>query len=92
MIRAVLYLFRAIILISLIRSVIGILGKAIGGFVGGSGSAGGASPAEPRKAGELKRDPVCGTYIASSNSVRKVINGETLYFCSPECRDKYPPS
>ena len=42
--------------------------------------------------GELKRDPVCGTYIANSNSVRKVVNGETLYFCSPECRDKYPPS
>jgi len=40
--------------------------------------------------GELKRDPVCGTYIANSNSVRKVVNGETLYFCSPECRDKYP--
>ena len=42
--------------------------------------------------GELKRDPVCGTYIASSNSVRKIVNGETLYFCSPECRDKYPAS
>ena len=42
--------------------------------------------------GELKRDPVCGTYIASSNSVHKIVKGETLYFCSPECRDKYPSS
>jgi YHS domain-containing protein len=49
------------------------------------------SPDKPT-GGELKRDPVCGTYIADSNSVRKVVNGETLYFCSPECRDKYPSS
>jgi len=54
MVRVVLYLFLAIVLISLIRSVIGILGKAIGGFLGPAAS-GRAPSSGPPKVGELKR-------------------------------------
>lgn len=39
--------------------------------------------------GELKKDPVCGTYVSTDASVSKKINGQTVYFCSPACRDKY---
>jgi YHS domain-containing protein len=39
--------------------------------------------------GELKRDPVCGTYVSVDVSVTKRVNGETVHFCSPACRDKY---
>lgn len=39
--------------------------------------------------GELKKDPVCGTYVAASASLTRTVNGEVLYFCSSECRDKY---
>ena len=39
--------------------------------------------------GELKRDPVCGTFVSVDVSVTKRVNGETLHFCSPACRDKY---
>lgn len=39
--------------------------------------------------GELKRDPVCGTYVAAGTSLTRQIKGETHYFCSKECRDKY---
>jgi YHS domain-containing protein len=39
--------------------------------------------------GELKRDPVCGTYVSVDASVIKRVRGETLHFCSPGCRDKY---
>ncbi|HLY15880.1 MAG TPA: hypothetical protein VKR61_01590 [Bryobacteraceae bacterium] len=39
--------------------------------------------------GELKKDPVCGTYVSADISVTKRINGEMVYFCSPACRDKY---
>jgi len=39
--------------------------------------------------GELKKDPVCGTYVSTDTSVTKRINGQTVYFCSPACRDKY---
>lgn len=39
--------------------------------------------------GELKKDPVCGTYVSPDASVSKRIDGQTVYFCSPACRDKY---
>jgi YHS domain-containing protein len=39
--------------------------------------------------GELKKDPVCGTYVSTQLSVTRKVNGELLHFCSAECRDKY---
>ena len=39
--------------------------------------------------GELKKDPVCGTYVAASPGLTRTINGNVLHFCSRECRDKY---
>ena len=39
--------------------------------------------------GELKKDPVCGTYVAVEGSVTKSVNGELMHFCSAACRDKY---
>ena len=39
--------------------------------------------------GELKKDPVCGTYVSAGASVTRTVNGQLLHFCSKECRDKY---
>jgi len=39
--------------------------------------------------GELKKDPVCGTYVAASTGITHQIQGQPLYSCSAECRDKY---
>ena len=39
--------------------------------------------------GELKKDPVCGTYVSPEISVSSRIKGEMVYFCSAACRDKY---
>ena len=39
--------------------------------------------------GELKKDPVCGTYVSTSASVTRTVDGQILHFCSKECRDKY---
>jgi YHS domain-containing protein len=48
-------------------------------------------PAPPpvSKGGELKKDPVCGTYVSADTSVTMRINGQTVHFCSLACRDKY---
>jgi YHS domain-containing protein len=40
-------------------------------------------------AGEMVKDPVCQTYIPKSIAFRKMINGETHYFCSEECASKF---
>jgi len=39
--------------------------------------------------GELKKDPVCGTYVSTSGSLSRTVNGQVVYFCSAQCRDKY---
>jgi YHS domain-containing protein len=50
-----------------------------------------APPREPTvvAGGELKKDPVCGTYVSTALSVTRTINGELVHFCSKECRDKF---
>jgi YHS domain-containing protein len=52
---------------------------------------GSAPPSQPSvvAGGELKKDPVCGTYVSTSVSVTRKVDGELLHFCSTECRDKY---
>jgi YHS domain-containing protein len=39
--------------------------------------------------GELKKDPVCGTYVSTAASISQKIDGHMVYFCSEECRKKY---
>jgi YHS domain-containing protein len=39
--------------------------------------------------GELKKDPVCGTYVSQAASITRKFKGELIHFCSVECRDKY---
>jgi len=39
--------------------------------------------------GELKKDPVCGTFVAVSSSIKRNVGGEVIHFCSTACRDKY---
>ncbi|HTQ54414.1 MAG TPA: hypothetical protein VMI94_08140 [Bryobacteraceae bacterium] len=53
------------------------------------------APSDKRQAprvsrgGELKKDPVCGTYVSTEVAVTSRVNGETVHFCSAACRDKY---
>ena len=46
-------------------------------------------PAGPDPAGELKRDPVCGTYVSTASSVKRTIEGQVVHFCSTACSEKY---
>jgi hypothetical protein len=39
--------------------------------------------------GELKKDPVCGTYVSQGAAVTKTFGKEVVHFCSITCRDKY---
>jgi len=87
--RVLLYLVVGVIILSLLRSVLEFIGKAFT-------SASSPGPADPsRPAGQtsqpqtLKKDPVCGTFVSPATAVQKTKGGETYYFCSAECRDKF---
>ena len=91
MLRTVLFILIGLFLIMFVRMVAGVLFRGIGDMLqpsqpetsGRSGSS--AAPA----GGELKRDPVCGTFVATSTAFKKTVRGETIHFCSADCRDKY---
>ena len=93
MFRAILYLIGFMLVMSVIRSVLGILGKAFSGLSDTSspqaGPSGSRAPASPASVGELKKYPVCGTFISTSTAFQKFSQGQTYYFCSTECRDKF---
>jgi len=88
MVRLVVYLFFFVILISLARVVVNLVGKAFSQAVREAGIGARANGKQARD-GELRRDPVCGTYISTSTTLQAVSGGTTFYFCSPECRKRF---
>jgi YHS domain-containing protein len=88
MMRAILELIMTVFVITLLRSVIGIFAKAM--FHPSTPSAASPGHRPPVAAGgELKKDPVCGTFISTSTAIHKKAGSETYYFCSEACRDKF---
>jgi YHS domain-containing protein len=76
--------------ISVIRSVIGIVQRA---FTSGRTPTTVRGPATAHGTTQettmLQQDPVCGTYVAIDSSLKRVVGGKVVHFCSAECRDKY---
>jgi uncharacterized protein len=46
-------------------------------------------PPDVPAGGELRKDPVCGTYVSVLAGVQQKVKGDVLYFCSEGCREKY---
>ena len=88
--RVLLYLVVGVIILSLLRSVMEAIGKA---FSGGSNTSAGSRGAGAEQRGQvsqaLKKDPVCGTFVSAATAMQKSKGGETFYFCSADCRDKF---
>lgn len=96
MLRFIVFVISMILGITVIRSVIGILLRAVVSGLQQPTSASSPGTAQPQPpmpiSGELRRDPVCGTYVAPGSSVRQTVRGQDVYFCSTECRDRYRSS
>jgi YHS domain-containing protein len=96
MFRAIFYLLLTVVVITVLKSIVGIVLKGVAeAMKPGSSTAPGAPPRPTNQVpltGELKKDPVCGTYIAAATSIKEKVGGQTLHFCSQECRDKYVAS
>ena len=76
-----------LLLFLLVRSLLRNLFQS---FRGRAQAPPGARPAPKVQAGgELKRDPVCGTYVSTAVSLTRNVGGQVVHFCSKECRDKY---
>ena len=91
MIRGFIYLLLTIVAITLIRTFVGLIGKAVEQLfdpekpqpVRGSGKG------KPTEAGELVQDPVCGIYVSTQTKLHKTVAGKTYHFCSEACMSKF---
>jgi YHS domain-containing protein len=95
MFRAIFYLLLTVVVITVLKSIIGIVLKGVSEAMKPGSTARGASPRPSNQVpltGELKKDPVCGTYIAAASAIKESVGGQTLHFCSTDCRDKYVAS
>jgi YHS domain-containing protein len=94
MLRALAYLIASVLVISVVRSIIGIVLKGFSDLfhppeAGPANTSTPSSTPSVPMVGELKKDPVCGTFVSTSTAFQKRIGGETYYFCSDDCRDKF---
>lgn len=94
MTETILWLIAFIVVVGVARSVLRIVFKGFADMFNpdasqGQGSGTGAKSTHLPTSDALKKDPVCGTFIAASTSLHKTVGGQTYYFCSAECRDKF---
>jgi YHS domain-containing protein len=87
MFRNVFRLFLVLIAVLFVRQVIVLIARAF------SQPASGKEQPQPdppsASGGELRKDPVCGTFVAVSSSIKQNVDGQVVHFCSTACRDKY---
>lgn len=38
---------------------------------------------------QMKKDPICGTYIPESQAIKYKHENEVLFFCSETCKEKF---
>ena len=90
MFRLILWLISAVLLITFLRSVIGVIARGLSFMLNPQRAPRrGASAGTVPLTGEIKRDPVCGTYISTSTSLKHGAGADTVHFCSAACRDKF---
>jgi YHS domain-containing protein len=87
MFRNVFRLLVVFVVAVFVRQVIGMIMRAFSELTGDSAKP--ASAARPSSDGELKKDPVCGTFVAVASSIKGNVDGQVVHFCSIACRDKY---
>ena len=90
--------FLSLFLILLILFVLGyllfrMLKSLLGGRPGTHRSGvGGPSSRATQIDDVMVQDPQCGIYFSKREGVELAREGQTLYFCSPECRDRFVES
>lgn len=82
MLRFLLRLAGFIVVVVIIRHLLGWLFSSLAGNPH-------SAVQKQTVAGEARRDPVCGMFVATELSVRAVVDGKEEHFCSAQCRDKW---
>ena len=82
--------FRLILVFVVAVFVRHVVAMIMGAFSQMTKETGDTKPAQRQQtSGELKKDPVCGTFVAVTSSIKRNVDGQVIHFCSTACRDKY---
>lgn len=95
MFRLILDLLLTVVVLTVLKSILGIVLRGVSQAMkpGSTAPDAGSRPSnQVPLTGELKKDPVCGTYIATTTSIKEKVGGQVVHFCSTACRDKYVAS
>ncbi len=84
-------LFRVIFFLLILLGLRMLFSRLFGGGRKRSFQKNRARPREVKKtiSGRMVKDPYCGTYVATELAIPARCGGETLHFCSPECRESF---
>ena len=77
-----------LLLLALARALLRFFGGVVQGATGHATGGGAARPAS-RPPTKMVQDPVCGTYVVPGKAITVSRGGDTQFFCSDACRQKY---
>ena len=86
------FILLSILLTILFRAVSRLWAGVVRGMQNGNPSAGRRADGSsvPQRGVQMVRDPICGTFVVAERAVTlSAGDGQRLYFCSTDCRDKY---
>jgi YHS domain-containing protein len=95
MLRLIFELILTVVVLTVAKSILGIVLRGFSQAMKPDSTPPGVGPRPSNQVpltGELKKDPVCGTYISTATSIKEKVGGQVFHFCSQECRDKYVAS
>jgi hypothetical protein len=92
--RIIPILLMIVMLITILRSVIGVVMKMFGNLVSAPGNGSNSSPNGAKRptmqvSGELHRDPICGTFVSDSTAFQRQDASQRFYYCSETCRSQH---
>ncbi len=73
--------------ISVLRAVVAFVKQSLSATI--SGQIDGRPRDIVTPGGDLKRDPVCGTFVSPASALTRTVKGQVVYFCSNACRDRF---
>jgi len=88
MLRTLIYLLFTVFLITFLRAVVGIIGKAVAQFFQPSSTVNRGKPGTAA-GGVLRQCSACGVYTSEATALRLRANGKEHFFCSKACREKF---
>jgi len=87
--KILLRIFAIVAALLMLRSLLAPLVRALSGWLKPAPGPPASAREASRPASELKKDPVCGAFVAAELALTRKVNGKTLHFCSAKCRDEY---